>query len=81
MNIIKTQVSDKAEQFTIGLDHYVGRRVLRCDDDTPITEVVSVGGEMIGMLLFRLDYSKGDIFIDPSLLRPLPDSKIEETSK
>jgi hypothetical protein len=32
-------------------------------------------------VLFRLDYDRGDIFVDPSLLRPFPDEPIEEPSK
>ena len=72
--IIKTHVSDKAEQFTLVGVHYVGRRVLR-------GSVRHVWAEHSEMILFRLDYDRGDIFVDPALLRPFPDLPIKEPSK
>ena len=73
--IIRTHVSDKAEQFTLDGVHYVGRRVLE-EDGYHINDVGPCG-----RILFRLDYSKGDIFVDPALLRPFPDEPIEEPGK
>ena len=82
--IIKTHVSDKAEQFTIGLDHYVGRRVLfdECGDLVPVEIAILDDDEgFVERTLFRLDYDRGDIFVDPALLRPFSDEPIEEPSK
>ncbi len=73
MSIIKTTVSDKAEQFTLDGVHYVGRRVLVDDEDCLIW--------FYDYILFRLDYDRGDIFVDPALLRPFPDKPIPEPSK
>ena len=80
--IIKTQVSDKAEQFTLDGVHYVGRRVLEDGGNWEVeTFAEGEAGEVYRLILFRLDYDRGDIFVDPAVLRPFPDSKIEEPSK
>ena len=80
--IIRTHVSDKAEQFTIGDDHYVGRRVLEHGGNWEVeTFAENEAGEVHRLILVRLDYAKGDIFVDPAMLRPFPDEPIPEPSK
>jgi hypothetical protein len=78
--IIKTQVAKNAEQFTLDGVHYVGRRVLSVDREGAF-QIWNHDPLDNDCLLFRLDYDRGDIFVDPALLRPFPDSKIEEPSK
>jgi hypothetical protein len=78
--IIKTKVADKAEQFTIGDDHYVGRCVM-IEYGSRFCHIFYADTNHKEFVLFRLDYDHGDIFVDPALLRPFPDSKIEEPNK
>lgn len=78
--IIKTTVSDKAEQFELDGVHYVGRRVLADYGDGYRAHIWRNSGR-VDCILFRLDYDRGDIFVDPSLFRPFPDEPIEEPSK
>ena len=81
--IIRTTVSNKAEQFTLDGVHYVGRRVqfvFREYSYDTVSAALAVATRKTHVL-FRLDYSKGDIFVDPALLRPFPDGPIEEPSK
>lgn len=73
--IVQTKLAEQAEQFQIGEDHYVGRRVLMDDDDAldrPVDCSLFVSETMrwVDFVLFRLDYDRGDVFVDPSLLRP-----------
>ncbi len=78
--IIKTTLRDNREQFTLDGVHYVGRRVF-ADYGDGYTSSIWRHTAGTNCILFRLDYSKGDIFVDPALLRPYPDSPIEEPSK
>lgn len=73
--IVKTKLSEQAEQFQIGEDHYVGRRVLMDDDDAPDRPIdcplfVSETRCWVDFILFRLDYDRSDVFVDPAILRP-----------
>ncbi len=78
--MIRTTLADKPEQFQDGEAWHVGRRVLydksrevfECfpDKTGAYTETCCV--------LFQLDYDKGLIFVDPSILRPYPSEPIEE---
>ena len=62
--IVKTTLSEQAEQFELDGVHYVGRRVLHgsCWDVRSVAFPCKV--------LFRLDYDRGEVFVDPEILRP-----------
>lgn len=89
--LVRTEVAKQAEQFHIGKNHYVGRRVLApeevFDDNTePVLSEVyrDVFSDSFGyaqLVLFRLDYGKGDVFVDPTLLEPFPSEPIPEPTK
>ncbi len=71
-SIIKTKLAEKAEQFEIDGVHYVGRRVLEEDGECVWRDTKD------DFILFRLDYDRGDVFVDPAILRPYPETPIEE---
>ena len=74
--IVKTKLSEQAEQFELDGSHYVGRRVVLCDSENE-TYVESFFRIKDGrqeyakrMILFQLDYDRGLVFVDPAILRP-----------
>ena len=80
--IVKTKLSEQSEQFELDGVHYVGRRVLWQSDhatsDESLSEIsdralVKCGrdsSKLKLMILFRLDYDRGLIFVDPAILKP-----------
>lgn len=74
--IVKTKLAEQAEQFQIGQEHYVGRRVL-CESSCGL-DTIDVMFDMEDddetiekpLIAFQLDYDRGLIFVDPSILRP-----------
>jgi hypothetical protein len=77
--IVKTRLSEQSEQFELEGSHYVGRRVL-CNG---VVDAFFEFGEddTRYMILFNLDYDRGQVFIDPSLLTPFPSDPIPEPTK
>ena len=74
--IVRTKLAEQAEQFEIDGVFYVGRRVLV---NEPGGQWWPVGIDLPGKtfmdkweyrILFRLDYDRGDVFVDPAILRP-----------
>lgn len=62
--MIRTKLSEQPEQFQIGEAWHVGRRVLHgCDWDIRSQAFPT-------KVLFQLDYDRGLIFVDPSILKP-----------
>ncbi len=74
--IVKTKLAEQAEQFEIDGVHYVGRRVLAPDDVYSEAVMERIEHSVFDddfwktYVLFRLDYDRGLIFVDPSILRP-----------
>lgn len=87
--IVKTKLSEQAEQFELEGVHYVGRRVLMCDSEyeTYIESFFHIkdGRQEYAkrMILFQLDYDRGQIFVDPAILTPYqrPERLEKESSK
>lgn len=74
-------VSEKSEQFKIDGKHYVGKRVKRDDGKDIVQEFENETCETVQLVLFRLDYGNGDVFVDPTLLEPFPSEPIPEPTK
>ncbi len=74
--IVKTKLAEQAEQFELEGSHYVGRRVLAgvTKGDAIIESFFDFdsGHKSYAkrMILFQLDYDRGQIFVDPAILRP-----------
>ena len=74
--IVKTGLSEQAEQFELDGSHYVGRRVVLCDSENE-TYVESFFRIKDGrqeyakrMILVQLDDDRGLVFVDPAILTP-----------
>lgn len=85
--MVGTEVPTQAEQFKIGKDYYVGRRVL-CESSCGLDTIevmfdMEDGDETVEkpLIAFQLDYGRGLIFVDPSILTPFPSEPIPEPSK
>lgn len=75
--IVQTKLSDQSEQFELDGACYVGRRVLcLCDGyEFDLNKSFYERDEFKvahwkDLVLFQLDYDRGLIFVDPSILKP-----------
>ena len=83
--IVKTKLSEQAEQFELDGVHYVGRRV-QCLAFGSQFDVMKSFYELDefkisnwkDLVLFRLDYERGEVFVDPAILRPYQRPEREE---